>query len=238
MKEQKHPAPAIAAAIKIINSIAASNTPLGLSEICTLTGLNSNMVSRALCELTAGGWIVLHPDTNKFSLTLQLFRVGSTALHKKTLTACAPPYMERLNKTTGETIQLAVMHNQELIYINQIESKKEASIKGQIGASYPIDITAPGKVFRAFSFRDVSLESVIQNGYATDNEEYSRGVLCIAAPVFDYTGSVIATINLASLTVNISMEEMINRYAPLLLQETKSLSEELGYTFEKGAFTQ
>ena len=229
MKEQNHPAPAIAAAIKILTCIANFEKPLSLSEICNYTGINSNMASRALYELTQGGWIILHPENGKYSLTLQLFRLGSTALHQKTLTSCVGSYLERLSQATEETIQLAVLHQQEMIYINQVESRKIASIKGQIGASYPIATTAAGKVFQAFLFHNSDMDEIRQQGYAIDNEEYSRGVLCIAAPVFDYTGSVIAAINIASLTVNQTMNEMIDRCVPVLLKETNALSLELGF---------
>ncbi len=234
MDDQKRRAPAATATIKIIECLAEAEDAIGLSEISSRTNINKNMLSRALSELTGAGWVIMNNRTGQYSLSLQLFRLSSSALKKKTLTCCADKYLKKLNDYTGECIQLAVLYEDSLVYIAQMESKSIAGIRGQVGASYPLDTTAPGKVFKAFRCNDPSLSDVIINGYAIDREEYGRGVLCLAAPVFDYTGNIIAAVNIASLTVNHSMEEMIGKYAEVLIKETGALSHELGYREIRG----
>lgn len=229
MKEQKNRAPAAAAAIKIIECIAQAAEPLSISGISSCTDINKNMISRTLSELLEAGWVSLDEKTGGYSLTLQLFQLSSSALKKKTLTSCSGSYLKRLSELTGECIQLAVKNGDSVVYIDQIESKNIAGIKGQIGASYPLDNTAPGKVFRAFEMNDADLSELRSLGYACDNEEYGRGVICIAAPVYDYTGNVVAALNIASLTVNHSMEEMVGEFSSLLIEQAAELSEELGY---------
>lgn len=228
MDAQRQRAPAVVAAIKIIEFMAQTGEPVGLADISADTGINKNMISRALVELTEAGWAVLHNDTGKYSLTLQLFRLGSTALRKKTLMNCAGPYLRRLNDLTGECIQMAVLYEGKAVYVAQMDSKKVAGIRGQVGASYSLDVTAPGKVLKAFVRKDAGMDDIRRVGYAVDNEEYGRGVICVAAPVYDYTGNAIAAVGIASLTVNHTMEEMVNLYVPLLLTEVNKLSQELG----------
>ncbi|HIV02611.1 MAG TPA: IclR family transcriptional regulator [Candidatus Aphodoplasma excrementigallinarum] len=231
MEESKHRAPAAAAAIKIVESIAQAGEPVGLSDISGDTGINKNMISRILPALTDAGWVVFHQDTGKYSLSLQLFRLGSTALQKKTLMRCATPYLKRLNDLTGECIQMAVLYENQAVYIAQMDSKKVAGIRGQIGASYSLDTTAPGKVLKAFVRKDgdKAMTKVRKKGYAIDNEEYGRGVICIAAPVYDYSGEAVAAIGIASLTVNHSLCELVDSYVDILLEQVNGLSRELGY---------
>lgn len=228
MSTQSQRAPAVNAAIKIVECIANAGSPLCLAEINSQTAINKNMITRTLSELVDAGWVTYFADTGKYSLSLQLFRLGSTALQQKTLTACAGSYLKRLSDLSKECVQLAVPYDGCVVYIDQIEPKKDAGIRGRIGASYPLNSTAPGKIFKAFLQNDPALADIRKQGYALDREEYGRGVICIAAPVFDYTDNVIAAINIASLTVNQTADDLIAHYANALIDEASALSRELG----------
>ena len=229
MDTEKNRAPAAAATVKIVEALAGAEHPVGLAELSILTGLNKNMISRTLGVLIEAGWVVFQPETGRYSLSLQLFRLGSRALGHKTLLRCASPYLRELNDRTGECIQMAVLYDNSAVYIAQMEAQGVAGIRGQIGASYPLDTTAPGKVLKAFVLRDPGMENIRTQGFSVDNEEYGRGVVCIAAPVYDYSGEVIASIGISSLTVNYSLDELMKAYMPLLLAQTQKLSRELGY---------
>ena len=126
---------------------------------------------------------------------------------------------------------MAVLYEGQAVYIAQMDSKKVAGIRGQIGASYSLDTTAPGKVLKAFVRKDgdEAMAEVRKKGYAIDNEEYGRGVICIAAPVYDYSGEAVAAIGIASLTVNHSLCELVDSYVDILLKQVNGLSRELGY---------
>lgn len=222
-------APAATAAIKTVEALAQFDRPAGLSDISVATGLNKNMISRILSSLLDAGWVTLHKETGRYSLSLRLFQLSSMALGKKDLMRCADPYLRRLNDLTGECIQMAVLSEDRAVYIAQMASRKFAGIHGRLGASYSLDNTAPGKVLKAFVKGDAALEKVRVQGYAIDNEEYGRGVICLAAPVFDYTGKAVAAIGIASLTIIQSLPEMIDNYLDILLAQTAGLSWELGY---------
>ena len=130
MEENKNRAPAVAAAIKIIEYMSEIGEAVTLADISSGTGINKNMISRTLSTLIEARWVILDGETGKFSLSLQLFRLGSSALKTKNLSACAGPYLKRLSDLTGECIQLAVLEENSAVYIAQIESKKAAGAKG------------------------------------------------------------------------------------------------------------
>ncbi len=225
-------APAATALIQIVEALARFDKSASMAEISSATGLNKNMISRILSVLADAGWITFQKESGTYSLSLQLFKLGSTALGKKTLMRCAVPYLKVLNDQTGECVQMAVLDEGKAVYIAQLESQKDAGIRARIGAGYPLDTTAPGKVLKAFVIQDEGMEEIRKRGYAVDNEEYGRGVVCLAAPVFDYTGQAIASIGIASLTVNQSLEELVVRCLGDLLEQVEKLSRELGYRQE------
>lgn len=229
MTEAKHKAPAAAATIGTVEAMAKQVRPMTLSEISAATGINKNMISRILHDLTDAGWVVADGETGKYSLTLQLFRLGSAALGQKTLCGCAGPYLERLNELTGECIQLALLEDGKALYVAQRDCLGGAGVRGRVGMSYPLDTTAPGKILKAFVLRDGGMDEVRSRGYATDDEEYCRGVVCVAAPVFDYTGEVVAALGIASLTIENSVDELVNKHLAALLKEAEGLSRELGH---------
>lgn len=228
MSGQNSRAPAAAAAVKIIEAMAGNDKPQSLSAISAATEINKNMVSRILSVLTESEWVVCDPG-GEYSLSLQLFRLGATALGKKTLMRCAIPRLEALSDITGECVQMAVLQNDAAVYIAQIESRTLAGIRAKIGAAYSLDTTAPGKALKAFAIGDPLMEETRRRGYAIDNEEYGRGVICVAAPVYDYTGGAVAAVGLASLTVNHTLGEFIERCVPPLLEQVNKISKELGY---------
>lgn len=232
MEEYKDRAPAVTAATRIIKYMSEVHEAVTLADISTGTRINKNMISRVLSVLIEEGWVLFDNEIGKFSLSLQLFRLGSAALAKKTLSACAGTYLKRLSDLTHECIQLAVLHNNSAVYIAQIESKNVAGVKGQIGGSYSLDTSSHGKILKAFILKDPAMAAERAAGYALDNEEYTRGVICLSAPVYDYTGDVIAAMGIASLTVNHTLEEMTEKYLDILLREAGALSRELGYRSE------
>ena len=135
----------------------------------------------------------------------------------------ALPYMEELNKRVGETIHLVVMDGFEIVYINKVESVQSLRIATRVGGRLPAYCTGVGKVLlAALSPQELNLflksaplrkltgntimdpeklkESFIRirsQGYALDLEEFSQGLICVAAPLFNYSQKEIGAISIS-----------------------------------------
>lgn len=79
------------------------------------------------------------------------------------------------------------------------------------------------------------LDEVVRRGYATDNEEYLHGMLCLAGPVFDYTGRVVASVGITTLTMFHTHASMLKEYTEPVLAACRKISRTLGYLGSSGA---
>src|SRR5690606_13103672 len=126
---------------------------------------------------------------------------------------------------TGQTTHLVVLSGKEGVYIDKIEGEKAVIRYSYLGRKVPLHCSAVGKVLTAFQTKEVQerllkdytftahtsftienkdifeqvLAAVRENGYAYDNEENEPGVRCVAAPVFDYSGQIVAAISLSTM---------------------------------------
>jgi IclR family acetate operon transcriptional repressor len=123
--------------------------------------------------------------------------------------------MRQTHARYNETINLAVLHNGEVLYVELLESSRPFRMAAMIGSRMPIHSTALGMAMLAHSPEHEilaflqqltpphsrkmkkELEAVRQRGYALDREENEPGVACVGAPILDLTGSAIAAMSLS-----------------------------------------
>jgi DNA-binding IclR family transcriptional regulator len=126
-----------------------------------------------------------------------------------------------------------------------------------LGGRYPLHCSAPGKVLLAHASAEYSqrlaaegferrtentlisaealaedLALVRRRGWATDNEEFGRGILCFAVPVFDHTGNVVAAVGTSVTTVSYSLSSLIDHVGPKIIATGRAISQRLGYACE------
>lgn len=115
----------------------------------------------------------------------------------------------------------------------QFDSKKEVRINGRVGGEYPLKTSAPGKVLPAYENHSCEFENeaeqIEKQGYATDKEEFAKGIICIACPIYDNSGKVIAAVGISSLTIYDDINSLTDDKLPLLKQAARSISLKLGY---------
>lgn len=248
-------APAVGHAVKLIELLAGEREPMGVSEISRRLDLNKNMVFRILATLEQEGWIYCPQGSDsQYRLSLVPFQITSRVLNHMTLNTIALPYVHKLWQETGESTYLGILKEKEVLYIQHLDSIKSVKVAGIIGGSYPLHCTGPGKALLAFCESEFieayvagklkkytthtitdgealkeHLGQVRHQGYAVDAEEYGNGIICLAAPVFDYTEKVIGTIGSSFSTINCSVEKMKAQYGKAIVDTAAEVSECLGY---------
>lgn len=244
-------APAVEAATQIINFLSKSEQETGISEISRGTGINKNMVFRILNTLENAGWV--YCKDQKYSLTLLLFGLASKPISRLSLNTAATPVLYDLLNKTGESTYLGILKDDKTLYLQHFDGVKNVRVAGRVGGEYDLYCSAPGKVLLAYADEKFieeytsrrlikktrnticeksvlfsELECIRRNGYATDKEEFGSGITCVAAPVFDFSGKVIAAIGCSAFTVNNS-EEIIKSLLPHVTDSARNLSLHLGY---------
>lgn len=225
-----------------------------LTEIANQLRMHKSTVLRFLVTLEHEGYVEQNPTTMAYRLRLKMFCLGSEALSRRELVREAQPLLDELADQTGETVHLAVLDEGEVVYVAKVMSQHAFNIYSRIGRRAPAHCTGLGKAMIAylpeealdrliaerglkrFTERTITdpealkahLAEIRTRGIAFDNEEHEPGVRCVAAPVRDYTGKVVAALSVTAPTVRFTDRRMQEMVAPVQ-EAARRLSEQMGY---------
>ncbi len=227
---------------------------IGVSELGKRVNLKKANVHRLLATLSHLGYAEKDPATAKYRPTFKTFELGSALINRIGVQTIAHPYLEQLGKQFGETNNLGVLSQGEVVYIDKVESSESLRMDLKVGIRLPAYCTALGKVLIAHlppaeleeylrrqklflhTPRTVispeklrkNLKKVREQGYALDEQEYAEGICCIAAPVRDYRGKVVAAISVAGPSIRVNGGKLAQLQEPLI-EVAGKISKKLGY---------
>ena len=226
----------------------------GITELSQRVMMSKSTVYRFLQTMKTLGYVSQEGDSEKYSLTLKLFELGAKALENVDLIRSADVQMREISRLTKETIHLGALEEDSIVYIHKIDSLYNLRMYSRIGRRNPLYSTAIGKVLLAWRDREeaeeilagvtfrrntsrtvTSAEALLQEldrvrsqGFGEDNEEQEKGLRCIAVPVFDRFGVVIAGLSISFPTIRFSEEEKIS-YVTMLHRAARIISAQMGY---------
>ena len=232
-----------------------SESPRGLTakQVAASSRLPVSTVHRFLANLVAAGF--LNRDLEgTHHLGIACFAIGQAAAGQLDIRRLSLPYLRELNQQTRETIHLTVRHGVSAVYVEKLDSPEQLRIHSRIGASVPLYCTAVGKVMLAYmaadeqervlsqldlkrltpntvgSFQELRAElfRVRKNGYASDLEEHELHIRCVAAPIWDHTGSVQSSVSITAPSLRMPVARL-RQLAPLIQAAGLQISTELGY---------
>lgn len=176
---------------------------------------------RLIAALADEGVVERTPH-GEWQLSYKLVSIAGAQLARSGLTAAARPVLQDLAEVSGQTAFLATRSDRHVVYLDKVQSDAQVQLYVELGARRPLHCTGLGKAILAHlppgelaDVLDAPLAKVTQHtitdpdelrrlldvvksrGYATDNEEVVEGVSCVAAPLFDHTGSVVGAISIA-----------------------------------------
>lgn len=242
--------------LRILETLARSEElELTLSDIANELQLHKSTVLRLLSTLEHQGYVEQDPRTRRFRLRMKLFELGSSLLERTSLPKVARPILEELGRISGEVVHLAILDEGTAIYIDKVDSKHTIRMYSRIGRRSPVHCTGVGKALIAY-LPDAELDRIIQErglrrytpntitdyqvlkdhlaevrkrGVAFDYEEHEIGIRCVAAPIRDNTGKVVASISVAGPTIRMSDDRLQALVEPVK-QAAHRISESLGFT--------
>src|SRR5438876_5160798 len=239
--------------LRLLNLFALEERGLSASDVARLTSLPVSTVHRFLVNLESAGFLSCD-RSGTYQLGTACVSLGQAARGQFDVRTASLPHLQELNQRTRETVHLTVRHGLTAVYVEKLDSPEPLRIHSRIGAAVPLHCTGVGKVMLAYmppdelsailpqlEFRRLTensignlqelqthLQKVRKNGYACDLEENEPHIRCIAAPIWDHTGAVNASVSITGPAVRMSVTRL-RQLAPLIQAVSKRISKEMGY---------
>ena len=201
--------PSVMKAFRMLEIISESGAEMSISELSRRLRLSKGTVYAIALTLEDLGVLVRDPVTKRFSLGSTLLELGRRAFVRGDMREVARKPMEDLVEEIQENVFLGVLNGDHVTILDVVESKRELKITALSGTRLPLLAGATGKVFLAIMDRDRArevinslgltaytpnsitdvhrymeeIEEVREKGFATDDEEYIRGVRAVACPL-------------------------------------------------------
>jgi IclR family transcriptional regulator, KDG regulon repressor len=232
--------------LAILEQLAIGERRLG--ELAETLGTHKSTVLRILQTMEARGF-VRRTEHGAYRLGMRVMELGAAALEELDLSSAAQPGLEKIAAATGETVHLAILDRGHVVYVGKVESIHPVRMYSRVGATAPVHCTGVGKVLLAYTPEDewpeLELERFTDNtiveldrlrresarireqGWGVDEQEHQESIRCIAAPVFDDRGSVVAALSVTALDSRMS-RDVLDGYVPQLLEATRMITRALG----------
>jgi DNA-binding IclR family transcriptional regulator len=202
---------------------AVENGGLGVVRIAQLIGREKSQVSRALKTLAESGLVDRDPSTRHYRLGWRFFALAARAGEQRLLSV-APPLLERLMKSLGETVHLSVLQGVEVLTVLSKSPPHAVKAVGWSGRTVPVYCTSSGRallfdhdhdaiseLLSGVEFRELGPDTVrdvgelyervvagCARGYALVDEEFEFGLVGAAAAVRDFRGQIVAALNVSA----------------------------------------
>jgi len=246
---------AAAKALELLSVFSFREPRLSLAELAARTGIPRATAFRLLSTLEQSGF--LQKAHGAYQLGIKCFVLGNIVAGGLDLRETAHPHLVALRDATRETTQIAILDHWQVVYLERMLSPLPVGfMRTRAGAILPAYCTSLGKVLLAFaSERDVEawagtqkfpamtprtitsakrllkeLRLVRERGYALDEEEREKGVTCIAAPVRNHTGDVVAAISVAGPTPRMPKTLVGSDVASSVVAAANAISIDLGFS--------
>jgi IclR family KDG regulon transcriptional repressor len=240
-------------ALRILNSFTMDEPEKKVSDISSSLGLNKSTVSRTMATLASEGFVFKDPETKKYRLGFSILTLSGIINSNMDIVRESQPILNKLVETLGETAHISIFDHLEVVYLQKVECNHPVRFLTHVGKRNPPYCTSSGKVLLAYSSPDVietiisqglkqytkntitdperlrsHLNEIRENGYAYSVEEFSEGVITIAAPIYDYTGKVIAALSVVGPKQRIQQQK-IPSFAKKVMSASQEISQNMGY---------
>src|SRR5215472_16181532 len=239
---------AVDRAARLLSEVVHAADPVTFTGLSAATGLAKSTTSRLLLALERNG-LVRRDDHGRFLPGEMFVSFAWRGGADTSLVAVAQPFLDRLGKSTSETINLGVASGNHVEPIAQVDCTYLIGGTNWVGLSVPLHASALGKVLLAYGAAQVPPRPMVQatdktitteaalrvelagvraRGYAVSDEELEHGLIAIAAPVFRYDGTVVAALSVSAPTSRMK-RDTATAVARRCVEEAAGLSSALGY---------
>jgi DNA-binding IclR family transcriptional regulator len=206
----------------ILDALANSSTGLQLRQVADVTGIHASTAYRFLAHLEGAGYL-FRDDGGAYVVGPRLARFASGESSLATLRNVSRPVLYSVRRTTEETVNLAVVDGHDMLYLDVIESAHSFRTASRVGMRRPMNCTGLGKAVLAFfplqqreeilaslTFGRATKYTITEvarlrkdltkarlEGFALDEQGTDLGTRCVAAPIIDHAGNIIAALSVS-----------------------------------------
>jgi IclR family KDG regulon transcriptional repressor len=236
-------------ALEVLEFFGADKSELSLAEISKRMDMHKSSVHRILRTLEAANFLQWDAESRRYRLSLKILELANRVLGRYDLRVTAGPFMQELADTTGEIIHLSILDGREIVYLEKKGAGQVLTVATRVGGRHPAYASAMGKVLLAFlpaerlervlegselaaltahTITDKvrlqrELDQIRRQGYALDNEEAFPGIRCVAAPIRNQSGTVVAALS-ATVPAQRLGDERVSELAKLITETASRIS--------------
>lgn len=226
----------------------------GVSETSKALDMSPSKISRMLKTLESEGFFEKNSDTNKYRLGIKFFELGMVYAFNFPIRKIMRPHIEQMAKELNLTVSWGILRNSKIIVVDRVQNLNIDLLAYRIGLNIPLHSTSIGKILLAYLpeeeqdevLQSVNLEKftpativdpklikenfkfIRERGYSIDKGETHEDLNCIAAPIKNGEGDVIAAINLMNEKSQTSAEKLFS-FANYLKEKALFISRQCGY---------
>ena len=212
--------------LEALDYMTAQAAPVRLTDLAEALGVDKSNVSHLLKTLVASGYAV-QDEGRRYAASAKLAGAARSDHTLEEIVAVKEAWrgaLERVVAETGECAHLAVLVGERVWYIDKVDSPLPLKVDHPIGALSPLHCTALGKAFlafgrarlpdsqRAYTDRTLTtrkalldeLERTRARGFSVDDEEFAPGIRCVARPIHDQNGQMIAALGVSGPSVRVT----------------------------------
>jgi len=242
-------------ALSILTCFTDSEPQLRVGDLARRLGIAQSTVSRLIMTMETLGFIERDPLTGMVRPGLQLVTLAGVALNQIEVQRQAQAELAMVASDLGLAANLAMLRGDEIFYLTTFEGPKAPKLFTMIGKRNPVHCTAIGKALVAYlplkereelldriaypaftphtapsaEHLRLMLEEVSQRGYATEREELALGRACVAAPIRDASGKVVAAASISGPLSALALDKEEVDLAARVIEMTDRISRKLGW---------
>lgn len=239
---------AVERALDVLMCFTSQTPELSMTEISEMVGINKSTVHRLLATLEGKRFVERDAVTGVYRPGIRLVQMAFLTMEHNDLRRLAAPFLHNLCNQFRENVNLSVLDEADVVYLDVIESPQRVKLAAVPGQRLPAFCTASGKSMLAFlpeeKIRDIlargmprytqntltseeafweNIRKTREQGYATSEQEFEEGINAIAAPICNHP---IASVSIAGPAYRLTRERMIE-IGPHLLATVKKITQEV-----------
>ncbi|HIJ82050.1 MAG TPA: IclR family transcriptional regulator [Desulfuromonadales bacterium] len=234
-------------AIDLLEVLAEDGTSATVQVLAKKLELSRNKAFRLLATLEERGLVERNEAAGTYTLGVHAFQMAQHILKSANLIRLAHPVMEELARKLDEAVYITVMNNDEVLFIDMVDSLQQVKTVDLVGKRFPFFTNAAGKVIKSVSSIDIfskagkkkgienplelqkELDEIRKKGVAVDFGGLGEGICAVAVVIRDYAGKVVGALTLLAPSFRMLQERLEKEIIPSMLESAEELSMKFGY---------
>ena len=246
----------------IFDALSQNPQGMSVKNLSEKVSLPMGTTHRLLASLAYFGFVTQDLVSKKYHLGFKLVNLANALLEQIDLRTVARPHLKDLARKVKETIHLVILDQKEALFLDRVESSEDRlglQMVSKVGMRTPAHCCGVGKVLlAALSEKELDdlieakglpkrtektitdsdqlklhLEAVRNQGYAVDDEEEDLGTRCVAAPIRNELGHVIAAVSISGSTIRNTWKKIIDTMKDQVMDTAFEISLQLGFQEDK-----